>query len=177
MSMLFLFENEIERYHFLDKEIIDKMDTRIAVEKTDIVYHLEYLKRDLELDAECRRMTQDEYLTKYIDCYDLKYISQGYELLDLDDKIRIKSPLYKVQQDYIDMIDELDIFKQRDAKAYNLFKKYDYRNLYVSDGCLYLGHRLKNEDDARMIGELASGEMLMDKEEYTTFLQSIKDQV
>ena len=175
--MLFLFEDEIVRYHFLEKEINDKMDSRIAVEKTDIVYHLEYLKRDLELDAECRRMSQDEYLTKYINRYDLKYICQGYELLDLDDKIRIKAHFYKVQQDYIDMIDELDILKQRDAKAYNFFKKYDTRNLYVSDGCLYLGHRLKNEDDPRMLGELAFGEMLMDKEEYTTFLQSIKDEV
>jgi hypothetical protein len=177
MSMLFLFENEIERYHFLDKEIIDKMDTRIAVEKTDMVYHLEYLKRDLELDAGWQYLTQEEYLKKYIDSKDLRYVSQEWELLELDDKIRIKAPLYKVQQDYIDMIDELDILKQRDAKAYNFFNKYDYRNLYVSDGCLYLGHRLKNEDDPRMIGELASGEMLMDKEEYTNFLQSIKDQV
>jgi len=177
MSMLFLFEDEIVRYHFLDKEIIDKMDSRIAVEKTDLVYHLEYLKRDLELDAEWQYLTQEEYLKKYIDSKDLRYVSQEWQLLDLDDKIRIKAPLYKVQKDYTEMIDELDIFKQRDAKAYNFFTKYDTRNLYVSNGCLYLGHRLKNEDNPRMIGELASGEMLMDKQEYTTFLQSIKDEI
>jgi len=175
--MLFLFENEIVRYHFLEKEINDKMDTRIAVEKTDKFLYIEYNKKDLELNAKWQYLTQEEYLKKYIDSRDLRYISQEWELLELDDKIRIKAPMYTVQKDYIEMIDELDILKQRDAKTYNFFNKYDTRNLYVSDGCLYLGYRLKNEDDPRMLGELVSGEMLMDRKEYTNFLQSIKDKI
>ena len=76
------------------------------------------------------------------------------------------------------MIDELDVLKQRDARAYNLLsKKYDVRNLYTSNGCLYLGKRMKNEKDSRLLGYLAPGEMIMNKDEYNKFLQSIKDEM
>jgi len=181
--MLFLFEEEIQRYEFLDKEIIDKIDTRIPVEKTDLIYHMEYLKKDLELDAECLRLTQDEFIQQHINHKNLRWIGKEIQRKEVDEYMRFKFELYNVQQDYIDMVDELEVFDQRILKGYEYIKKkfgdIDIRNLYVNgiDGGLYLGERLRNEDDPRMLGALAPGSMIMNLEEYSNFIQSIKDEV
>jgi len=183
MSMLFLFDYEIERYNFLDKETNDKIDTRIPVEKTDKIYHIEYRKKDLELDAECLRLSQNEFIQKHINYKNLRYIGKEIARQELEEYIRFKFELYNVQQDYIDMLDELEVFDKRISKGYEYiikkFSKIDTRNLYVHgmDKCLYLGERLKNEDDPRILGALASGKMIMDAQEYLNFIQSIKDEI
>ena len=181
--MLFLFQDEIQRYQFLEKEINDKVYTRIPVEKTDLIYHMEYLKKDLELDAECLQLTQDEFIQQHINHKNLRYIGKEIDRQEREEYMRFKFELYSVQQDYIDMIDELEIFDKRSDKAYDYiikkFPKIDTRNLYVDgiDGCLYLGERLKNEDEPRMLGALAPGTMLMNEQEYSNLIQSIKDEV
>ncbi len=181
--MLFLFDYEIERYHFLEKEIIDKIDSRIPVEKTDLIYYLAYNKKCLELDSESQQITQDEYIQHRANTYDLRYLCKEIARKEVDEDIRFKFELYNVQKDYTDMLDEKEVFIKRIDKAddyiLNKFPKIDTRNLYVHgiDGCLYLGERLKNEDDPRMLGALAPGHMIMNKKEYSDFIQSIKDEV
>ena len=181
--MLFLFEDEIQRYEFLEKEINDKVDTRIPVEKTDLVLNIAYNKIDLELDAECLRLTQDAFIQQRVNNKNLRYIGKEVARKEVDEDIRFKFELYNVQQDYIDMVDQLEIFDKRIGKGYDYivkkFPKIDTRNLYVNgiDGCLYLGHRLQNEDDARLLGPLASGSMIMNEKEYSNLIQSIKDEV
>lgn len=181
--MLFLFEDEIQRYEFLEKEINDKVDTRISVEKTDLVLNIAYNKIDLELDAECLRLTQDEFIQQRVNNKNLRYIGKEVARKEVDEDIRFKFELYNVQQDYIDMVDQLEIFDKRIGKGYDYivkkFPKIDTRNLYVNgiDGCLYLGERLKNEDDARLLGPLASGSMIMNEKEYSNLIQLIKDEV
>lgn len=181
--MLFLFNEEIERYQFLKKQINDKVDERIPVEKTDMICNIEYRKKDLELDAECLRLTQDEFIQQRVNTKNLRYIGKEIARQELEEYIRFKFELYNVQQDYIDMLNEQEVFEERIDRAYDYmikkFPKIDTRNLYVNgiDGCLYLGERLRNENDPRMLGALAPGTMIMDSQEYSNFIQSIKDEV
>lgn len=185
----YLLPEDVIRKQELELYVEENKDKKIPNKEKTATYHFQLRIPDMEQDLECYGITEKEYINQMFqrDSF-LRYCVQPYEFVGIfDDNKRYYAPMFEANKEFIDVLDEIDFYKEVISEMYNFFRKknknIDYRNLYEKEDRVYLGYRTAPDPkddpwyDARMLGVLTGGSLIMTTEEYHNQIRKIKKEL
>ena len=185
-TLTFLLPKDALKKQELELYIEENKDKKIPNKEQSASYNFEFDIDDLEQDLECYRVTEEEYINEFLKKDSLlRYCVQPYEFVGIfNNNKRYKAPMFLAHKEFVDALDEIEFYEELISEMYNYFRRYnkniDYRNLYEEEDGIYLGYRTapnpKNDPwyDARMLGVLTGGSLIMTTKEYHDQLRKIK---
>lgn len=185
----YLLPEDVVRKQELELYIEENRDKKIPNKEKTSTYHFQFRIPDMEQDLQCYGITEEEYINEFLKKDSLlRYCVQPYEFVGIfDDNKRYYAPMFEANKEFIDVLDEIDFYKEIISEMYNFFRKknknIDYRNLYEKEDGIYLGYRTAptpEQDpwyDARMLGVLTGGTLIMTTEEYHNQIRKIKKEL
>lgn len=182
----YLLPSDVKRKKQLELYIEENKDKKIPNKEEPATYNFELLIPDLEMNLECYKVTEEEYINELLKKDSLlRYCVQPYEFIGVFGEYkRYKAPMFLANKEFLDALDEIDFYKEAIQEMYNYFRKkkrdIDFRNLYQKEDGVYLGYRTAPVDDLvyyepRMLGVLNEGHLIMTTKEYHAQLKKIKN--
>ena len=185
----YLLPEDVIRKQELELYIEENKDKKIPNKEQPATYHFQLRIPDMEKDMECYGVTEEEYINQMFQRRSfLRYCVQPYEFVGIfEDNKRYYAPMFEAHKEFLDVLNEIEFYEEVVSKMYNFFRKkkknIDYRNLYEEEDGIYLGYRTapnpKDDPwyDARMLGVLTGGRLIMTTEEYHDQIRKIKKEI
>jgi len=190
-ELKFLLPEDVLKKEQLELYIEENKNKKIPNKEEPATYHFQFDIDDLEQDLECYRISEEEYINAVLQKDSLlRYCVQPYEFLGIfDNNKRYQAPMFLAHKEFIDVLDEIEFYKEAISEMYNYFRKknknIDYRNLYEKEDGVYLGYRTAPDPkhdpwgdyNPRMLGILTGGSLIMTTEEYHNQMRKIKKEL